>query len=75
MLCRKRRIKLNRYTDERIYLWTCRAVVSMGRSLLLIRLNKSMKMNRQGHEQVHLWAGTQAVVVTGRFLLLGKGEA
>ncbi len=34
-----------------------------------------MKMNWQGHDRVHLRAGTQVVVVTGRSLFLGKGEA
>ena len=34
-----------------------------------------MKMNRQGHDAAHLRAGTQVVVVIGRSLFLGKGEA
>ena len=33
-----------------------------------------MKINRQGYERVHLRAGTRVVVVTGRFLFLGKGD-
>ena len=34
-----------------------------------------MKMNRYGHERVHVWIGTQAVVVTGRYLWLDDREA
>ena len=34
-----------------------------------------MKMNKQGHDRVHLREGTQVVVVKGRSLFLGKGEA
>ena len=41
----------------------------------MVNLNERMKMNRLGHEWVHIWAGTQVVVVTGRSLFLGKGEA
>ena len=38
MLCQKVRNKLNRYTDERIYLLTCTAVETLtGRSYRLIR--------------------------------------
>ena len=40
----------------------------------MVNLNESMKMNRLGHERVHLRAGTQVVVVTGKSLLLDKGE-
>ena len=32
-------------------------------------------MDRQGHDRVHLRAGTQVVLVTGRYLFLGKAEA
>ena len=31
-------------------------------------------MNRWGNEKVYLWAGTQVLVVTGKSLLLDKGE-
>ena len=34
-----------------------------------------MKMQWQGRDRVHLRAGTQAVMVTGRYLFLGKREA
>ena len=34
-----------------------------------------MKMKWQGRDHVHLRAGTQVVMVTGRYLFLGKGEA
>ena len=33
-----------------------------------------MKMDRYGRERVHLWAGTQVFGVTGKSLLLDKGE-
>ena len=33
-----------------------------------------MKMDRYGRERVHLWAGTQVVVVTVRYLFLGKAD-
>ena len=34
-----------------------------------------MKMKWQGRDRVHLRAGTQVVVMTGRYFFLGKAEA
>ena len=71
---RKRINELNRYSDEKVHLWTCRTVET-----LTVDLNgyqkDCMKMNRQGHERVRLWAGTQAVVETGRSLWFVEREA
>ena len=59
MLCRKRRKKLNRYTDEQVHLCTCRNVDGQ---ILTVNLNESIKstcrvMNGYINGQVHkqLW--------------------
>ena len=57
-LCRKRRKKMNRYSDEQVHLWTCRTVEpSTGISQRLI----GMKVK---HEQVGSWMGTSMGMYT-----------
>ena len=42
--------------------------------IVQIKPKKKNKLNRYSDGEVHLWAGTQVVVVTVRYLFLGKAD-